>query len=346
LLDELGAAPADRARLLAEVAPAQPVAQAEYAIADALAQLAEAKVSRRFGEVVQPPPVDPRRAELLAMLGDEACQAATPAQVRAARQGIDGWIAQHGARVVREAGFCKPGERCPWQKPLPFTSLDDCGGRGHFVGRWTYDDGHGGLLAIDAVFHVGDAVKLAVSAGVVGDSAVCSACAGPPEAQLTGRLYRRGGAQLALVMRGPPGPAPQALTLSIDGKPTALPVFDRGASWYRFGEPGGAPEIESVLQVFTAGYDGAAYWHWDGAWKQVASFDTPKMESAEPKLDAVGLWLWRQERRAAAHQALRGFKWIDWMKTPSYRQGLDAALVLVGADAAVLARVRAAARAL
>lgn len=347
LLDELGAAPADRAQLLAEVEPARPAAQVQRAIAAGLAAAAEPKVLRAHGEEVATQPEDPRHPELMKLLGDEGCAPVPAAQQKQLAARVDRWIAGNGARLLVERGDCKAGQRCQWKRPQSFQLGSACaeGARGHLVGRWTHLDGQGELLAVDALFHVdGEQVKLVTSASVTGDAAECAACAGPPEAQLEVQLYRRGAALMALVWPRPYGPSPYQLSVSVDGAPTALPPLD-SIRWYRFSAPmNAAVAVESLLEWGDP--TEVAYWHWDGGWKELARFPRPQLGSVEPKLAPAGAWIWRQHRRVAAQEALGKLDAEKWASEASYREEIRQALVLAGVDAAVQARVAAVAKGL
>ncbi len=159
----------------------------------------------------------------------------------------------------------------------------------------------------------------------------------PPRLDL--KLYQRGGSLVALVLD--PGP----ITIAVDGVAKAgPPTAGQPSSWLRFGEhPRAEVEVDDVIEVSTAST--LSYWHWDGAWSQLASFAPPTLEAAAPTLGAAGTWLWRQLQQRNTRQLLR---WVashpqEWARDAALRARTQRALTLIGADSATLARITAAA---
>lgn len=351
LLRDVGATPAERARLVAMVAPTAPEVRVAREIALALQQVELPTRPRKFGELVEPAPVDPRHRELNALLGDDTCPTTTAKRATITAQ-LKRWATANTAALIAQHGACKAGEPCGWGKPTKVEISSACtlGKRGHYGARVSYVD-QGGLLAIDALFYVdGAAVKMVTSASEIGDAAECSACAGPPEEQLELALFRRGTQLLAIGRSAIPSQGGNSkLTVAVDGALAVNQDSYYTDARYRFADQLLAgPPFASVLQVSSSTGDTLTFWHWDQKWAPLTTIHVPISTQATPPpgTNAAAHWLWRQQQRNDAMASLREFSAMQWARSAAYREDAQRALALVGAEAAMRARVAEAARAI
>lgn len=354
LLGELGSPAAEIAATTALVAPGEPAVQVARALVRARAGLVEPPRALSHGEWVAAP--DPRGAALLAMLGDQRCPAMSAALQRRVTAKISSWLDATAEALLQQRRECEAGQPCRWQK-AKLKSLNagcptsDADADGLYAVRWGHSDGDYRMLAIDALIALeGDEISLVTAQSVEGEEVECAACAGPPPPQLEIELYRRGGKAAALVKPTDLGPAtsagakPARLVLVVGAALTALPPPSADGHWYRFGEAmGDAPRVPSLIEVSSPDDAVLQYWHWEEGWQQLATFAMPTLTESVPHLDAVGTWLWHQQRRVQARAKLDSFSTADW-STPAYREEVQRALLIAGADQATRDEVAALAK--
>lgn len=348
LLGELRVAPAEQAALLAEAVPAEP----EVRVARDVEKVVEKRVVRHFGEPDPQQPPDPRPAELMAVLGDAPCTPATREQRTAAIDRVSAWIADNDQRALVAHADCKDGAKCRWSHPSKPAVVASCvtGEHAYYSTHWTYLD-KGELLAHDALFFLGgDTITLVADGIAIGSATSCAACGyGQPGPQILPRMYQRGAALIAVMLgdEATPDeatPKPRTLAIAINGALTKVPAPKGWISFYRFGESNAveAPDAVDLIQV-SENVDAVSYWRWDGGWKKLAGFVLPTPAAKPPVLDTAGAFLWHQKQRVAAREELQAFDLAAWELSADNRAQTARDLVIVGAPAAVRARVTAAA---
>ncbi len=333
LLDVLRIAPAEQAPLLASVAPARP----EVRVMRELVRLVP-PVSSSWAFSAAPVP-DPRPAELQQLLGDTACAPAADPKPAIGR--IAAWIAANDGPALARPGVCPAGQHCTWGGRSKPTVLASCAASGHayYSVRWTYVERGGATLELsrDGLFFV-DAKAIKLVHDTIGAWDPREAVGDQPPPRLDLKLYRRGESLVALVL------GPGLITVVVDGAATVVPATVGQPSWFRFGEyPGAGPEADDLIEVSTP--SNLTYWHWDGAWSQLASFPPPTLEAAIPALSPAGAWLWRRLQQSDARHFLEWAKDSpkEWAHDAQLRAKTQRALTVIGADPATLARVAAAA---
>ena len=334
-LDTLDTPRDERASLLALVPPGRP----EILVARAIARV---RTSRADDALLQPP--DPRPATLLALLGDARCTAATAAATTAARAEIAAWIHDHDARDLRDHGMCTAATRCDALHPTELEIQASCvaGERAYYTASWSYLEVPS--PARNALFYL--------AGGVV--TRVASAADPRHSSQtLATKLYRHGGALVALLLwpdeivtgGGAGYDYVRRRAYAIDGVLTDLPTRAR-TDWYRFGQieyaARGALDADDLIAEWSDSRGEVALWHWDGAWTQVVAFPL-NLHDRPASAGLAARWLWDQAQLTLATKLLHEFQYdfMAWRTSAERRADTTAALVTVGADPSIIARVKA-----
>lgn len=334
-LDTLAIPRDERTSLLALLPPGRP----EILVAR---EIARVRASRADDALLQRP--DPRPATLLALLGDARCTPATAAATAAARAKIVTWIHDHDADDLRDHGVCTAATRCDALRPTEVAIKASCvaGERAYYTASWSYLDVPS--PARDALFHL--------AGGVL--TRVASAADPRHRSQtLEIKLYRHGSALVALLLwpdeivtgGGAGYDYVRSRAYAIDGVLTDLPPRAR-TDWYRFGQieypSKGALDADDLIVEWSDNRGEVALWHWDGAWTQVAAFPL-NLHDRPATVGPAAQWLWEQAQRALAITLLHEFQYhfMVWRTSAARRADTTAALVTVGADPAIIARVKA-----
>jgi hypothetical protein len=336
-LAPFGVTAADRSRVLPLAAPAAPTAT----IAREVARVLDRRVPRRFGEPVYPV-IDPRPARALAMLGDAPCPALAGSEGATASARIRSWLVDQEPRLRIELGDCQAGAACRWTKhPAWPRILDACvaPGQAYYVATWrdsapspTGKD----WLVRTGVFHdrAGTLRLVAIASATAPIDPACDPASARcvPVPALEARMYRRGTSVIARIQQ------PAHAAIDVDGAAVAPPAAGADEP-YRIGH-------EAVIDLVGVAGASAQFFHWEGAWKPIATPGdvhprTPP-PTLDPQRDAVALWLWQQARFDSALDLLRHFTADAWQASADVRADVHQALVILGADPASQARANAA----